>query len=65
MFLTYSLCQITGIDNLNVYGNGLVCSVNYSVSLHCYVRNRLLTFFCFEHMVFVLSMCNRKQLSRI
>jgi len=65
MSLTYSLCQNTGIGNLNVYGNGVVCSVNYAASLHCYVRNRLLTLFCFEHTVFGLSMCNKKKLSRI
>lgn len=55
-----SLPKNTGIDNLNLYGNSLVCSVNYSASLHCYRRNRLLTFFCFEHFVFVLNMCNKE-----
>ena len=61
MSVTYSLCQNTCIDNLNWYGNGLFCSVNYAASSLCYVMNRLLTFFCFEHAVFVLSMCNKKK----
>jgi hypothetical protein len=61
MSLTYSLCQNIGIDNLNLYGNGLVCSVKYAAILHCHVRNRLSTFFHFERMVFVLSMCNKKK----
>lgn len=61
MSLTYSLCQNTGIDNLNLYGNGLVYTVNYAASFHCYVRNRLSTFFCFEHTIFVFSMCNKNK----
>ena len=37
---TYSLCQNIGIDNLNLYVNGLVCSVNYAASLHCYMARQ-------------------------